>query len=96
MCLTHQTESLSSPQPITMRELINQDLNQDWEWNKGFKQKKYSFLSKNLHLFLEFYIQHYLVKTLARCATNLCCKWTKTRTDRITNGEITFFFAKID
>ena len=53
MCLTHQTESLSSPQPITIRVLINQDLNQDWEWNKGFKQKKYSFLSKKLHLLLD-------------------------------------------
>ena len=53
MCLTHQTESLSSPQPITMRVLINQDLNQDWEWNKGFKQKKYSFLTKNFHLLLD-------------------------------------------
>ena len=51
MCLTHPTESLSPP--ITIRVLINQDWNQDWEWNKGFKQKKYSFLTKNLHLLLD-------------------------------------------
>ena len=53
MSLTHRTESLSQPRPITIRAFINQDRNQDWEWNKGFKQKKYSFLTKNLHLLLD-------------------------------------------
>ena len=52
MCLTHRTESLSLPQPVTIRVLINQGWDQDFEQNKGFKQKKYSFLIKKLHLLL--------------------------------------------
>ena len=53
MCLTQSDISGSSAQLITIRGLINQDWNKDWEWNKGFKQKKYSFLTKNLHLLLD-------------------------------------------
>ena len=82
-------------QSITIRVLINQNWDQDWEWNKGFKQKKYSFLIANLHLLLDI-LQHPLPDTITlnRCTTNLCCKRTKKRTDRISNGEITFFFVK--
>ena len=57
MCPTHQTESLSPPRPITIRVLINQvrafinqDWDQDWEQNQGFKKKKYSVFIKYLHL----------------------------------------------
>ena len=53
MCLTQLDRNASSAQLITIRVLINQDWNQDWEWNKGFKQKKYSFLTKHLHLLLD-------------------------------------------
>ena len=53
MCLTQSDRNASSSWLITIRVLINQDWNQDWEWNKGFKQKKYSFLTKNLHLRLD-------------------------------------------
>ena len=53
MCLTQSDRNASSARLITIRVLINQDWNQDWEWNKGFKQKKYSFLTKNLHLLLD-------------------------------------------
>ena len=53
MYLTQSDRNASSAQLITITVLINQDWNQDWEWNKGFKQKKYSFLTKNLHLLLD-------------------------------------------
>ena len=53
MCLTQSDISGSSAQLITIRVLINQDWNKDWEWNKGFKQKKHSFLTKNLHLLVD-------------------------------------------
>ena len=53
MCLTQLDRNASSARLITIRVLINQDWNQDWEWNKGFKQKKYSFLTKHLHLLLD-------------------------------------------
>ena len=53
MCLTQSDRNASSARLITIRVLINQDWNQDWEWNKGFKQKKYSFLTKHLHLLLD-------------------------------------------
>ena len=53
MYLTQSDRNASSARLITIRVLINQDWNQDWEWNKGFKQKKYSFLTKHLHLLLD-------------------------------------------
>ena len=63
MCLTHRTESLSPPQPITIRVLINQDWDQDWEWNGGFKQE-ILFFNKIFTFILISYVEEFKWKLI--------------------------------
>ena len=54
MCLTLSNQNASSCRSITIGVHINQDWDQDWEWNKGFKQKKILFFNK-IYICLKIY-----------------------------------------